>query len=72
MSKVTDKPTDAEKNGVDIADGSDESVTYVCPDCGAPMIIIETFGRSQLPRAPPSPGSAVPGRRREDRVTRHL
>jgi len=53
MSKVTDEPTDAEKNGADIADGSDESVTYVCPDCGAPMIIIETFERNQLPRAPP-------------------
>ena len=53
MSKVTDEPTDAEKNGADIADGSDESVTYVCPDCGAPMIIIETFERGQLPRAPP-------------------
>jgi len=26
---------------------------YVCPDCGAPMIIIETFERGQLPRAPP-------------------
>jgi rubrerythrin len=53
MSKVTDASSDAEKNGADIADGSDESVTYVCPDCGAPMIIIETFERSQLPRAPP-------------------
>jgi predicted RNA-binding Zn-ribbon protein involved in translation (DUF1610 family) len=37
----------------DIAVGSDESVTYVCPDCGAPMIIIDTFMRGQLPRAPP-------------------
>ena len=53
MSKVTDEPTEAEKNGADSADGSDESVTYVCPDCGAPMIIIETFERSHLPRAPP-------------------
>ena len=26
---------------------------YVCPDCGAAMIIIETFQRGQLPRAPP-------------------
>ena len=37
----------------DIAVGSDESVTYVCPDCGAPMIIIDTFMRGQLPHAPP-------------------
>jgi hypothetical protein len=27
--------------------------TYVCPDCGAPMIIIETFARGQPIRAPP-------------------
>ena len=27
--------------------------TYVCPDCGAPMIIIETFVRGQPIRAPP-------------------
>ena len=53
MSKVTNEPTDAKKNSADIADDSDESVPYVCPDCGAPMIIIETFERSQLPRAPP-------------------
>ena len=27
--------------------------TYTCPDCGAPMIIIETFAK-QIPRAPPA------------------
>lgn len=27
--------------------------TYVCPHCGAAMIIIETFERGQQPRAPP-------------------
>jgi len=27
--------------------------TYVCPDCGAPMIIIETLVRGQPIRAPP-------------------
>ena len=52
-SKKTDKPTDTETNGADIADSSDEPATYVCPDCGAPMVIIETFERGQLPRAPP-------------------
>ena len=26
---------------------------YVCPSCGAPMIVIETFERGQHPRAPP-------------------
>jgi hypothetical protein len=32
------------------------SLTWLCPDCGAPMIIIETFERTQLPRAPPAGG----------------
>lgn len=53
MCKETDAPTDAETNGAATADGGDEPVAYVCPDCGAPMIIIETFERGQLPRAPP-------------------
>ncbi|MGB5454903.1 MAG: IS91 family transposase [Gammaproteobacteria bacterium] len=30
-----------------------QDVTYVCPDCGAPMSIIETFPRRQQARAPP-------------------
>jgi Zn finger protein HypA/HybF involved in hydrogenase expression len=28
--------------------------TYLCPDCGSPMVIIESFERGQLPRAPPA------------------
>ena len=27
--------------------------TFVCPHCGAPMCIIDTFGRGQTIRAPP-------------------
>ena len=55
MGKETHVTLDAETNAVDTADGSDPeaSITYLCPDCGAPMIIIETFERGQLPRAPP-------------------
>jgi len=55
MAEKTTEPADAETNGADTADSghSDTSATYVCPDCGAPMIIIETFERGQLPRAPP-------------------
>ena len=45
--------TDAEINSADTVDGSDESVTYVCPDCGAPMLVIDIFLGGQLPRAPP-------------------
>jgi len=41
------------------ADTSDYSIlaqpTFVCPDCGAAMIVIETFGRGQQIRAPPLP-----------------
>ena len=33
--------------------GEVTDATYVCPECGAPMVIIETFERGQLPRAPP-------------------
>jgi len=29
------------------------AATYICPDCGSPMVIIECFERGQLPRAPP-------------------
>ena len=29
---------------------------FVCPDCGAPMIILETFLRGRQPRAPPASG----------------
>ena len=55
VSNKTDAPPDAEMNGGDTTDSGnrDKSATYVCPDCGAPMIIIETFERGQLPRAPP-------------------
>ena len=27
--------------------------TYICPNCGSSMVIIECFERGQLPRAPP-------------------
>ena len=43
----------AETDAVDAADGADASATYVCPDCGAPMLIIDIFLGGQLPRAPP-------------------
>jgi len=53
MVEKTIETADAETNGADTVDSSDTSVTYVCSDCGAPMIIINTFLRGQLPRAPP-------------------
>jgi hypothetical protein len=54
IDEKTIESTDAETDVVDATDGGDASATYVCPDCGAVMIIIETFERGQLPRAPPA------------------
>ncbi len=34
-------------------DSLEPDSTYICPDCGEPMIIVETFLRCQHPRAPP-------------------
>jgi hypothetical protein len=47
-------PSDAddEKNASDAA-ADPVQPTYVCPDCGAPMIIIDTLVRGQPIRAPP-------------------
>ena len=56
INEINDEPVEAETNGGDTTDcgNGDASATYVCPDCGAAMIIIETFERGQLPRAPPA------------------
>ncbi len=57
MSPKTEAPTDVLTHGADTADSADRDepahCTYVCPECGAPMIIIDTFTGEQLPRAPP-------------------
>ncbi len=46
--KVKEQPAGV----VEETDASTDSA-YTCPACGAPMIVIETFERGQLPRAPP-------------------
>lgn len=33
--------------------------TFVCPDCGAPMIVVDTLARKYLIRAPPQPRGAA-------------
>ncbi len=38
---------------IDVVDDHPTTSTYICPTCGAPMIIIETFVK-QIPRAPPA------------------
>jgi hypothetical protein len=43
---------DMQRNGAD-APAASVAPTFVCPDCGAPMTIVETFVRGQSIRAPP-------------------
>jgi len=46
-------PVDAGTNCAESKSRGDAPATYVCPDCGGPMIIVEVFVYGQLPRAPP-------------------
>lgn len=46
-------PTDAAAG----ASADTPNTPYVCPACGAPMIVVETFERGQHPRAPPGVGT---------------
>ncbi len=42
-----------------IADADEPPMlSYPCPSCGGPMIVIETFERGSIPRAPPPAPSA--------------
>ncbi len=52
--KELDASTDAETNRVETTISDDASTTFVCPECGGPMIIIEVFVAGQLPRGPPA------------------
>ena len=51
---------DAESSPVEDAGSRPDDVselvqaTYLCPDCGGTMVIIESFERGQMPRAPPA------------------
>ena len=55
------EPTDGdeanEDNAIECAESNETpetlQATYICPDCGNPMVIIERFERGPLPRAPP-------------------
>ncbi len=57
---LIDKTGDDDANDKDAIESSQSNetpepipATYICPDCGSPMVIIECFERGQLPRAPP-------------------
>ncbi len=53
LSKGTGKSTDVVSISADSPNSSKCLPTSICPECGAAMIIIETFVRGQLSRAPP-------------------
>jgi Zn finger protein HypA/HybF involved in hydrogenase expression len=46
--EVAEKQSDTDQEHAD-----SEQATYQCPECGQPMLVIESFVRGQLPRAPP-------------------
>jgi len=50
---LSDGSDDAVAPETDVVDDHLPTATYICPACGAPMIIIETFVK-QIPRAPPA------------------
>ncbi len=55
LTEQADKPQDmALTSEPKCNDVESEPPVYVCPDCGSPMLIIESFIRGQLPRAPPA------------------
>ena len=62
MRQTTEDPTKGLTHDTDNPDGGKRSepdhATYLCPHCGAPMRIIDTFARGQLPRAPPNTGGS--------------
>jgi hypothetical protein len=55
----TDEEEVNKKGAIEVTASTQEAVseptqtTYTCPECGNPMVIIEHFERTQLPRAPP-------------------
>ena len=50
---TTKEPTNTADEISKSTSGEATPATFVCPDCGAAMVIIETFERGHLPRAPP-------------------
>jgi hypothetical protein len=58
---LIDKTDDDESNDQGAIDSAQSNeipepipATFICPDCGSPMVIIECFERGQQPRAPPT------------------
>ena len=52
---LTQQPVAPDTSAVPVATAARPAPpTFVCPCCGAPMIVLDTFGRGQPIRAPPS------------------
>jgi predicted RNA-binding Zn-ribbon protein involved in translation (DUF1610 family) len=54
LLQVNNSEVSAQEETTNKQQREEQTATYVCPDCGAFMIIIETFARQQQPRAPPA------------------
>jgi hypothetical protein len=54
---VTDPPAEHDDADLDASAAADHRP--LCPCCGGRMIIVESFGRGDAPRGPPSPEAAV-------------
>ncbi|MCP4088989.1 MAG: IS91 family transposase [Gammaproteobacteria bacterium] len=52
LLKVPEPPVEDIEIDKKTTEGDEPDSNYICPDCGAPMIILETFMRCQHPRAP--------------------
>ena len=52
-------PTPEIKTDARDDDAEPTKIALPCPRCGGPMIIIETFERGALPRAPPQLGTGT-------------
>jgi hypothetical protein len=55
------KPTSETINEASANPDEPQTLTYPCPCCGGPMIVIETFERGATPRYPPAPPTRAIG-----------
>ncbi len=56
---LLDMPPRQDKPVVDIDHDQTPTLSYPCPSCGGPMILIDTFEPGARPRAPPTSAGAA-------------
>ena len=59
LLRVPEPPAHEATSDDEKAERDGTEVIFICPDCGAPMIITETLLRKPLPRAPPLGPSGI-------------